>query len=84
MFSAAQIKPWEEIVGPSVTSRPELKAKSGGVAQPSGQKDQLFVFGLICANKQHSLEFPTDQPAIYLKNRELVKDLCRGTSPSAP
>lgn len=82
VFSAAQIKPWEEIVGPNVTARPGLKAKSVGVAQPSGQKDQLFVLGSF-TNKQHSLELPTDQPGIYFKNRELVKDLCRGTSPSA-
>lgn len=39
---------------------------------------------LIYANKQHSLEFPTDQPGIYLKTRELVKNSCRGTSPSTP
>lgn len=47
-------------------------------------KRPTICVGLICANQQHSLEFPTDQPGIYLKNRELVKDLCRGTSPSTP
>lgn len=83
VFSAAQIKPWEEIVGPSVAARPGLKA-SPACCTTLWSKRPTICVGLICANKQHSLEFPTDQPGIYLKNRVLVKDLCRGTSPSTP
>lgn len=58
VFSAAQIKPWEEIVAPNVTARPGLKAKSGGVAQPSGQKDQLFVLGSFVPNNSTVLSSP--------------------------
>lgn len=58
VFSAAQIKPWEEMVGPSVTARPGLKAKSGGVAQPSGQKDQLFVLGSFVLTNSTVLNSP--------------------------
>ena len=79
----AHIKPWEEIVGPNMTTRPWLKAKSGRSCTTLWWKRPIICFGLICANKQHSPEFPTDQPGIHLKSRELVKVLCRGTSPPA-
>lgn len=69
----AQIKPWEEIVGHNVTTRPMLKAKSGRSCTILWWKRPIICVGLICANKQHSLEFPTDQPGIHLKTRELVK-----------
>lgn len=80
----AQIKPWEEIVGPNVTARPRLKAKSGRSCTTLWWKRPIICVGLICANKRHGLEFPTDQARIHFKNRELVKDLCSGTSPQAP
>lgn len=79
----AQIKPWEEIVGRNVTTRPTLKAKSGRTCTILWWKRPIICVGLIYANKQCSLEFPTDQPGIHPKTRELVKDLCRGTPPPA-
>lgn len=58
VFSAAQIKPWEEIVGPNVAARHGLKAKSTGVAQPFGQKDQLFVLGSFVLTNSTVLSSP--------------------------
>lgn len=63
----AQTKPWEEIVGPNVTTRPRLKAKYGRSCTTLCWKKPIICVGLVCANKQHSLEFPTDRPGIHLK-----------------
>lgn len=60
----AQIKPQEEIVGPSVTTRPRLKAKSGRSCTTFWWKRQLFVLGsfvltnsTVWSSPQTSLEF---------------------------
>ena len=39
----------------------------------------IICVGLVGAHKEHSLEFPTDQTGMHLKNTELVTGLCRGT-----
>lgn len=78
----------DKTMGGNCGSQCDCQAWVEGQVWPScstlWSKRLTICVGLIYANKQHSLEFPTDQPGIYLKTRELVKDFCRGTSPSTP